>query len=82
MRITDVTYAFPDLLFILIMVSALRDTAIANLLGGLLLIFVPLADRRLGGRGPAGARPGAGPARERVHRGGARPSARPAGGSC
>ncbi len=43
MRITDITYAFPSLLFILIMVSALRDTAIANLLGGLVLIFLAIA---------------------------------------
>ena len=43
MRITEITYAFPGLLFILITVSALRDTAISNLLGGLVLIFVSLA---------------------------------------
>jgi ABC-type dipeptide/oligopeptide/nickel transport system permease subunit len=43
MRITEVTYAFPGLLFILITVSALRDTPISNLLGGLVLIFVSLA---------------------------------------
>src|SRR5579859_2167713 len=43
MRITDVTYAFPDLLLILIMVSALHDKPIADIFGGLLLIFVALA---------------------------------------
>jgi oligopeptide transport system permease protein len=43
MRITDVTYAFPDILFIIIMVGALRGTFLGNLLDGLLVIFVSLA---------------------------------------
>jgi oligopeptide transport system permease protein len=43
MRITDITYAFPDILFVLIMVGALRDTPIAGFLGGLPLIFAALA---------------------------------------
>ena len=43
MRITDVTYAFPDLLFLLIVISALRDTPIASLLGGLPLMFIALS---------------------------------------
>jgi len=43
MRITDVTYAFPDILFVLIMVGALRDTPVAGFLGGLPLIFAALA---------------------------------------
>jgi oligopeptide transport system permease protein len=43
MRITDVVYAFPDLLFIIIMISALRGTFIANVLNGLLIIFVSLS---------------------------------------
>lgn len=43
MRVTDVTYAFPSLLFILIMASALYDTEFAKLLGGLLLIFTAIA---------------------------------------
>ncbi len=43
MRITDITYAFPDLLFLLIVISALRDTPIASLLGGLPLMFIALS---------------------------------------
>jgi oligopeptide transport system permease protein len=43
MRLTDVVYAFPDLLFVIIMMSALRETAFARLLDGLLLIFVVLS---------------------------------------
>jgi oligopeptide transport system permease protein len=43
MRFTDVVYAFPDLLFIIIMMTALRDTAIGNLLNGLVLLFVSLS---------------------------------------
>jgi oligopeptide transport system permease protein len=43
MRITDITYAFPSLLFILIMVSALHDTPFAGFLGGLPLIFLSIA---------------------------------------
>jgi oligopeptide transport system permease protein len=43
MRFTDVVYAFPDILFIIIMITALRGTAIANVMDGLLLIFVSLS---------------------------------------
>jgi oligopeptide transport system permease protein len=43
MRLTDVVYAFPDLLFVIILMSALRETAFARLLDGLLLIFVALS---------------------------------------
>jgi oligopeptide transport system permease protein len=43
MRLTDVVYAFPDILFIIIMITALRGTAIANVMDGLLLIFVSLS---------------------------------------
>ena len=43
MRITDITYAFPDLLFLLIVISALRDTPIASFLGGLPLMFIALS---------------------------------------
>lgn len=43
MRLTDVTYAFPDLLFIIIMISALRGTPIAGAMDGLLIIFVSLS---------------------------------------
>jgi oligopeptide transport system permease protein len=43
MRMTDVTYAFPDLLFVIIMMSALRGTFIADIMDGLLIIFVALS---------------------------------------
>jgi oligopeptide transport system permease protein len=43
MRLTDVIYAFPDLLFYIIMMIALRDTAIGHLMNGLFLLFVALA---------------------------------------
>lgn len=43
MRITDIVYAFPDLLFFIVILIALRDTWIGNLFGGLFLLFVALA---------------------------------------
>jgi len=43
MRFTDVIYAFPGLLFFIIMVTALRDTALGKMLNGLLLLFVSLS---------------------------------------
>ena len=43
MRLTDVIYAFPDLLFIFILTATLRDTALGTAQGGLLLIFVAIA---------------------------------------
>ncbi len=43
MRITDVIYAFPDLLFLFIIMATLRNTAIGDIQGGLLLIFVAIA---------------------------------------
>jgi len=43
MRITDIIYAFPDILFVIIMISALRGTAIANVGDGLLVIFISLS---------------------------------------
>jgi oligopeptide transport system permease protein len=43
MRLTDVIYAFPDLLFFIIVMVALRDTAIGQLLNGLFLLFIALA---------------------------------------
>ena len=43
MRITDVVYAFPDLLFLLIIMATLRGTALGDLMGGLFLIFVAIA---------------------------------------
>ena len=43
MRITDVIYAFPDLLFLFIIMATLRDTALGDIQGGLLLIFIAIA---------------------------------------
>lgn len=43
MRITDVVFAFPSLLLLLLFVATFRDTAFADMLGGLMLIFVALA---------------------------------------
>jgi len=43
MRLTDVLYAFPDFLFLLIIVAAFRNSAFGNLLSGLVLIFVAIA---------------------------------------
>ena len=43
MRITDITYAFPDLLFLLIIMATLRNTAAGDLMGGLVLLFVGIA---------------------------------------
>lgn len=43
MRFTDVVYAFPGLLFLIIMMTALRDTWIGKPLGGLILMFVALS---------------------------------------
>lgn len=43
MRFTDVVYAFPDLLFLIIMMTAFRDTWIGKPLGGLILMFIALS---------------------------------------
>ncbi len=43
MRFTDVIYAFPDLLFFIIVMVALRDTFIGQFMNGLLLLFAALA---------------------------------------
>jgi len=43
MRITDVVYAFPGLLFFIIVMSALRETPLGNMLNGLLLLFFALS---------------------------------------
>ena len=43
MRITDVVYAFPDLLFLFIIMATLRNTPFGDIQGGLLLIFVAIA---------------------------------------
>ncbi len=42
MRFTDVIYAFPDLLFFIIMMTALRETWMGKLLNGLVLLLVVL----------------------------------------
>lgn len=43
MRLTDVVYAFPALLFFIIMQISFRETAIGGLLGGLVLLFITLS---------------------------------------
>ncbi len=43
MRITDVFYAFPGLLFFIILMVTLRDTAVGKAFNGLLLLFLALA---------------------------------------
>lgn len=43
MRLTDVIYAFPDILFFIVIMVSLRDTVIGNLFNGLFLLFVALA---------------------------------------
>jgi len=43
MRFTDIVYAFPDLLFVIIIVATLRGTGLGDIGGGLVLIFVGIA---------------------------------------
>jgi ABC-type dipeptide/oligopeptide/nickel transport system permease subunit len=43
MRLTDIIYAFPDLLFLVIIMATLRNSPLGDLMGGLLLMFVALA---------------------------------------
>lgn len=43
MRITDVFYAFPNLLLYVILMVSLRDTVVGRLFNGLFLLFVALA---------------------------------------
>lgn len=43
MRITDVIYAFPDLLFFIIVMVALREKPIGQFMNGLFLLFLALA---------------------------------------
>jgi len=43
MRLTDVVYAFPALLFIIVMQIAFRESWAGNLLNGLVLLFVTLS---------------------------------------
>jgi len=42
MRITDITYAFPDLLLIILLSIAFRETVFGKALNGLLLVFVAI----------------------------------------
>ena len=43
MRFTDIIYAFPDLLFLVIIMATLRNSPLGDLMGGLVLMFVALA---------------------------------------
>lgn len=43
MRLTDVMYAFPDLLFLIIIFATLRDSWLGEQMGGLVLMFVGIA---------------------------------------
>lgn len=43
MRFTDIVYAFPDFLFLLIIVASFRASAFGKIMDGLLLIFVAIA---------------------------------------
>ena len=43
MRVTDVMFAFPDILFLIIMVTALRETTLGKAWNGLLLVFLALS---------------------------------------
>jgi oligopeptide transport system permease protein len=43
MRITDIVYAFPDLLFVIIIVATLRGTPLGDAWDGILVIFVGIA---------------------------------------
>ncbi len=43
MRFTDVIYAFPDLLFLIIIMATLRNTGLGDIMGGLVLMFGALA---------------------------------------
>ena len=42
MRITDVMYAFPDLLFIILLTVAFKETPIGKAVDGLLLVFIAI----------------------------------------
>jgi oligopeptide transport system permease protein len=43
MRLGDVIYAFPDLLFFIIVMTALRDSKLGQMLNGLILLFMALS---------------------------------------
>jgi oligopeptide transport system permease protein len=42
MRLTDIVYAFPDLLFIILLSVAFRDTLFGKAIDGLLIVFVAI----------------------------------------
>ena len=42
MRMTDVVYAFPDLLFVILLQQVLAGTRIANYVGGLFVVFLAI----------------------------------------
>jgi oligopeptide transport system permease protein len=43
MRFTDIFYAFPDLLFFIILIIALKDTPVGDWMSGLFVLFLALA---------------------------------------
>ena len=43
MRFTDIVYAFPDLLLLIIIMATIRDTWVGEIMGGLFLIFAALS---------------------------------------
>jgi oligopeptide transport system permease protein len=43
MRLADAIYAFPDLLFLIIIMTSLRNTAVGQFVGGIVLMFVAIA---------------------------------------
>ena len=43
MRFTDIVYAFPDLLLLIIIMATIRDTWLGDIMGGLFLIFLALS---------------------------------------
>ena len=69
MRFTDVIYAFPDLLFIILMSVAFRDAVFGQALDGLFLVFVAIGLVVVGDGGPPDARPDAVAQGDRVRRG-------------
>lgn len=42
MRFTDIMYSFPDLLFVIILMTAFRDTPFAQMMSGLFLVFLAI----------------------------------------
>ena len=69
MRFTDVMYAFPDLLFIILLSVAFRETPFGKAMDGLLLVFVAIGLTSWVTVAPAGSRPDAGAQGDGVRRG-------------